>query len=409
MSSLCLLAAGMLAEVPLPPVTPPDVPFPLLQNLSFRNTLTADFSCLSAGLPKLVPDGIEPLPEFGQPVNQANGDRRLTRELVAQQLPETQVGAIATLAVDSPSHRTTNGNRWVNANLTADPNANANLLTAEQWLDDLVPRTPGRAAVNSQPVSPETFGNPVLLNRPRSGIQLYHQRLAALQAGYVYTRLAPDSFESTWMNASGHPGYAHWKNLLAQEARAVAKGQGNNRLGVVVGDSLSMWLPANGLPKDTLWLNQGISGDTTSGILQRVSAFAETRPDVIYVMAGINDLRRGASDATIQANLRQIVRKLQRQHPNAQIILQSILPTRFAALPSQRIYRLNQDLAAIALAEGAQFMDLTYYFMDGQGVLRRDLTTDGLHLNARGYQVWQNILQQADAQLAQARKRPLPA
>ncbi len=54
-------------------------------------------------------------------------------------------------------------------------------------------------------------------------------------------------------------------------------------------------------------------------------------------------------------------------------------------------------------------MDLTYHFMDGQGVLRRDLTTDGLHLNARGYQVWQGVLQQADAQLAQARKRPLPA
>ncbi len=392
MSSLCLLAAGMLAEVPLPPVTPPDIPFPLLQNLAFRNNLTADFSCLSSGLAKLVPDGVEPLPEFGQ------------------QGSTVSTAAIATLAVDTPSSRITRTSPVVDApNASLSPNLNANLLTAEQWLDDIVPRTPGRAAVNSQPVSPETFGNPVLLNRPRSGIQLYHQRLAALQAGYVYTRLAPDSFESVWLNATGHPGYTHWKNLLAQEAKAVAKGQGNNRLGVVVGDSLSMWMPANGLPKETLWLNQGISGDTTSGILQRVSAFAGTRPDVIYVMAGINDLRRGASDATIQANLRQIVRKLQRQHPNAQIILQSILPTRFAALSSQRIYRLNQDLAAIALAEGAQFMDLTYYFMDGQGVLRRDLTTDGLHLNARGYQVWQSVLQQADSQLAQTRKRPLPA
>jgi lysophospholipase L1-like esterase len=65
---------------------------------------------------------------------------------------------------------------------------------------------------------------------------------------------------------------------MAQEARAIAGGQGNNRLEVVVGDSFGLWLPPELLPRDRLWLNQSISGDTTAGILQRVRLFANTRP-----------------------------------------------------------------------------------------------------------------------------------
>ncbi|NEO00129.1 MAG: acylhydrolase, partial [Moorea sp. SIO3I7] len=135
---------------------------------------------------------------------------------------------------------------------------------------------------NYQPTTPS----------PKSGTELYYQRLAALRAGKLYTRLPAHSFSSFWAKGLNHKGvpltkptYQQWKQLLAQEARAVAYGQGNNRLSMVVGDSLSLWLPAQGLPNYQLWLNQGISGENTSQILSRLSAFSQTRPDTIYVMA----------------------------------------------------------------------------------------------------------------------------
>ncbi|PSN17185.1 G-D-S-L family lipolytic protein [filamentous cyanobacterium CCP5] len=230
------------------------------------------------------------------------------------------------------------------------------------------------------------------LPRPQSGSQLFQQRWAALRAGQLYTRVAPDSFMGAWQNAATQPTYQQWESLLAQEARATQAGQGQNRLTVVVGDSLSLWLPSDWLPRDRFWLNQGISGDTTAGILRRLHLFANTRPATIHVMAGINDLKNGASDAEVVTNLKEIASRLQRQHPQAKIVIHSILPTRQPQLSSDRIRQLNQYIAYVARQQGAEFLDLQADFADAQGNLRADLTSDGLHLNPQGYRLWQQAL-----------------
>ncbi|MGJ3246056.1 MAG: GDSL-type esterase/lipase family protein [Elainellaceae cyanobacterium] len=230
--------------------------------------------------------------------------------------------------------------------------------------------------------------------RPASGSQLYQQRWAALRAGQTYTRLPVNSFRSNWINAVQQPTHQQWVDLLAHEARAMAQGQGSNRLTVMVGDSLSLWFPNDRLPRSRFWLNQSISGDTTEGLLGRLHLFNQTRPDTIHVMVGINDLRRGASNQTVLNNLRQIMRQLRHNHPHAQIFVHSILPTRLSAIPSDRIQSINAQLGAIANQESVSYLDLYAYFSDGQGELRPELTTDGLHLNAYGYALWQTALRQ---------------
>ncbi len=81
-------------------------------------------------------------------------------------------------------------------------------------------------------------------NRPKTGTQMFEQRLAALQAGKTYTRLAVDSFIKAWKNATEKPTYQDWKHLLKQEAKAISKGLGANKLNILLGDSLSLWLPS---------------------------------------------------------------------------------------------------------------------------------------------------------------------
>jgi lysophospholipase L1-like esterase len=180
------------------------------------------------------------------------------------------------------------------------------------------------------------------------------------------------------------------------EAKAMAQSQGDNRLGILVGDSLSLWFPREKLPVGKLWLNQGISGETSNGILKRLSVFAQTKPDVIYIMAGINDLRKGTTDEIILGNHRQIVRKLRQTHPKTIIFIQSILPTRLSAIPNTRIRHLNDQLALIARQEGADYLNFYDSFTDFQGNLRQELTTDGLHLSAEGYEVWRSLVHQVE-------------
>ncbi|MBE9040115.1 lysophospholipase [Oscillatoriales cyanobacterium LEGE 11467] len=235
---------------------------------------------------------------------------------------------------------------------------------------------------------------------PKSGAQLYYQRIAAVNAGFLYTRLPRDSFRAVWSDATEPPTHEQWQELLATEATALASGQGDNPLSIVIGDSLSLWMPISELPDDGLWLNQGISGDTTEGILSRLWALDATKPDRIYLMAGINDIKIGVSDEEILANYREIVRQLHQSHPQAQIIVQSILPTRRDTLPNNRIRELNRQLLIVAHQEGATFVNLHVYFTDARGDLRTPLTTDGLHLNSHGYEVWQWVIQQIELGIA---------
>lgn len=224
---------------------------------------------------------------------------------------------------------------------------------------------------------------------PISGSQLYQQRLTALSMGLTYTRLASNSFRKDWLNSIAQPTYSQWRKLLSREAKIMAIGQGKNRLTVILGDSHALWFPIDRLPSDRFWLNQGLSGDTTTGVLARVSTFAETRPDTIHVMVGINDLRKGKTDKEILGNLQQIMQRLRQEHPNTQIFVHSILPTRLAAIPSNRVRWLNYNIAALTKQESVNYLNLQPAFTDADGNLRRTLTTDGIHLNAQGYQVWQ--------------------
>ena len=285
--------------------------------------------------------------------------------------------------------------------LTAPP---LKLLAQSDRSPQAQTRTPATAKVS---VKPERNLNLVELAqtaqaRPRSNAQLYAQRIASLRAGKLYTRLPVNSFQSFWQQAVGQPTYEQWRWLLALEAKAVAGGQGNRRLSVMVGDSLSMWFPSDRLPTDQLWLNQAISGDTSQGVLNCLNDFARTRPGTVYVMAGINDLKRGVSEDEVLDNLEQIVQRLRSNHPQAQIVVQSLLPTRDVPISNQQINQVNRGLRTIAAQHGAVYLDLHAQVMDGKGQLQARLTTDGLHLSPNGYEVWQWALRQAGGLVARA-------
>lgn len=244
-----------------------------------------------------------------------------------------------------------------------------------------------------RPVTPQTVTSAAAVEwRPVSGKQLYQQRLAALKAGKIYTRLSVNSFADRWTKAIEQPTHQQWQWLLELEAKAIASGQGKNRLNVLLGDSLSVWFPHDQLPSGKLWLNQSVSGEATRHILQRLHFFNSTQPDRIFVLAGINDLRQGVSNQVIIQNWRTMVETLRHKHPNSEIILQSLLPTRLEAIGNQRIRYLNGHLAAIAHQEGATYLDLYSQFTDDQGNLDRNLTTDGIHLSRQGYSIWQQAL-----------------
>lgn len=119
--------------------------------------------------------------------------------------------------------------------------------------------------------------------------------------------------------------YDKWVAILQQEAKVAAQNAPEN-LTILAGDSLSLWFPPDLLPSGPTWLNQGISGEVSAGLLRRLKLFDDTKPNTIFVMIGINDLIRGVPDQDLLWNYRLIVRRLRRIHPESTLIVQSILP-----------------------------------------------------------------------------------
>ncbi len=214
--------------------------------------------------------------------------------------------------------------------------------------------------------------------------------------------------------------YDRWVSLLYQEASAMASSPPEN-LSILAGDSLSLWFPEKLLPKDQIWLNQGISGDTSEGLGKRLDAWTGLNPKRIFVLIGINDLLRGIAPATVLDNERQILRQLKAAHPQSQIVVQSVLPhrggeaawegrERLLKIPNEQIRSLNLALQAIAREEGVFFLNLHPLFSDSNGFLRRELTTDGLHLNPQGYLVWSTALELfSNSELEETKASTLPA
>lgn len=196
--------------------------------------------------------------------------------------------------------------------------------------------------------------------------------------------------------------YQQWVDILSKDAKAMAA-RNPEHLTVLLGDSLSLWFPGELMPGRRVWINQSISGEKTQGLLDRLELLDDNNVEAVFLMIGINDLIWGKTDEEIVNNYKEIVRRLKKEHPKTQIVVQSILPhsgenstwesrDKLEALPSERIKAMNQTLRNIASDNDAYYLDLYPIFVTGDGTLRPDLTTDGLHLNRQGYLVWRSAI-----------------
>jgi lysophospholipase L1-like esterase len=197
--------------------------------------------------------------------------------------------------------------------------------------------------------------------------------------------------------------YEQWLDVLGKEAGAMAKAKPEH-LTVLLGDSLSLWFPSEMLPSDRVWLNQGVSGENSAGLMKRLKLLDELQPETILLMVGINDLIKGTSDEQILDNYRQIIKTLKEKHPKTAIVVQSVLPhggdrvgtvdrEQVLQVSNERIYQFNQKLSGLTAEAEVYFLNLHPLFTDADGLMQADLSTDGLHLKRQGYFVWRSAFQ----------------
>ena len=188
-------------------------------------------------------------------------------------------------------------------------------------------------------------------------------------------------------------------------ASLAAPATGESRV-IFFGDSITdAWKLPDYFPGKP-YINRGISGQTTPQMLVRFRQdVIDLQPNVVVMLAGTNDVAGNTGPMSLQdieANYASMA-ELARVHRIA-VVFSSVLPVHnytprsqdfFATRPMEKIRELNRWLKDYCAANAYVYLDYFGPMLDEKGLLKRELSEDGLHPNAAGYKVMAPLAEQA--------------
>ena len=132
--------------------------------------------------------------------------------------------------------------------------------------------------------------------------------------------------------------------------------------------------------KDVKVINSGLSGETSTGLVNRLDWVLQTKPDITILTIGANDAMRGIDVATVEANIRTAIKRL--QDNGSEVILGGM-----------QIYdNLGSDYVesfAAIYPRVAKDMNVTLipFFLDGVGGDPKLNQADAIHPTKEGYTI----------------------
>ena len=197
--------------------------------------------------------------------------------------------------------------------------------------------------------------------------------------------------------------------LLKEQAKIQTKYRELNQISLLepdmifIGDSIVEYYPLQELLGTVKTIvNRGIRGYQTRLLLENLDAHLYgDAVDQIVLLIGTNDIGKDIPMNEALDNLEGVIQSLNRDYPLSQIKLVSILPVNEGEEYKQTVYiRTNEKIrewnqAYEALASAYMQVDFVPVYdslTDTEGQLKKDYTTDGLHLSVAGYQVLSEAL-----------------
>lgn len=173
---------------------------------------------------------------------------------------------------------------------------------------------------------------------------------------------------------------------------------------VMLGNSLTHGVDWNNLLGRNDVVEMGIVSDILSGYFNRIHYVTELKPQICFILGGLNDIYQWIPVETIFDDYVKVVERLRRS--GITVIIQSTLyagrdwgkdwlaannpEANAAEINKERntqVDRLNMLLRNYAVKNSIEYIDLNTLMSRGN-YLRSEITYDGVHLNAAGYKIW---------------------
>ena len=136
--------------------------------------------------------------------------------------------------------------------------------------------------------------------------------------------------------------------------------------------------------------NFGIAGDTTQGVLYRLQDGEGKgfKPKAIMLMIGTNNTGRNSA-GEIAEGIGAVVLELQRDFPDAKILLLGVFPRGLPTDPARAtIAEINKIIARLHDGNRVHYLDIGQKFLDADGNISTEIMSDRLHPTPKGYEIW---------------------
>lgn len=155
----------------------------------------------------------------------------------------------------------------------------------------------------------------------------------------------------------------------------------------------------NNFFEENQFIGRGIGGQTTSQMLVRFRQdVVNLNPAAVVILAGTNDIAENTGPISVENIAGNIISMAEIAQANGiQPILCAVLPVyqyswNKVVKPVEKISLLNQLLKKYAQEKNLSFVDLYTPFVDERGGLPEKYSSDGVHPNAEGYKIMEQLV-----------------
>lgn len=203
--------------------------------------------------------------------------------------------------------------------------------------------------------------------------------------------------------------FANFARYRDANSKLAPPAKGEERV-VFMGDSITdSWKLGEYFPGQT-YVNRGISGQTTPQMLLRFRAdVIDLQPKVVVILAGTNDISGNTGPTTLAVIEGNLTSMVELAHANGiNVVIASVLPIsdynknkdgnpiiRSVQRPPAQILELNGWIKKYCAEKGLVYLDYFTATADEKGFLKEDIANDGLHPNAKGYEIMKPLAEAA--------------
>lgn len=142
-------------------------------------------------------------------------------------------------------------------------------------------------------------------------------------------------------------------------------------------------------------INRGFGGSQMFELnMYRDRIVTNYKPKAVVVYEGDNDVAAGKSVNEIVSQYKEFISHIDRELSTTEIYLIAVKPSIARAAMWETMKEVNSQLKKLAEETAkVHYLDIASPMLQENGLVKEDLfVDDGLHLNAKGYEIWTKVV-----------------